>query len=64
MDYGLLRNKSLLDKKETLYRIINEIKRVNGTFTPVFHNYTFSDDKRWDGFKELFTITLNSVDAN
>jgi len=64
MDYALLKNKSLLDKKETLYRIINEIKRVNGTFTPVFHNYTFGEDQRWQGFKELFTITLNSVDEN
>jgi hypothetical protein len=64
MDYALLKNKSLLDKKETLYRVINEIKRVNGTFTPVFHNYTFGEDLRWSGFKELFNITLNSVDAD
>ncbi len=64
MDYALLKNKSLLDKKETLYRIINEVKRVNGTFTPVFHNYTLNDDERWRGFKELFTLILDSADAD
>jgi len=60
MDYALLKNVSLLDKKETLFKIISEIKSVNGTFTPVFHNYSFSDDPRWTGFRELFTLILDS----
>lgn len=64
MDFVLLKNLSLLDKKETLSKIINEIKKVNGTFTPVFHNYTFSDEKRWKGFKELFTLILDSTNEN
>ena len=62
MDYALLSHASLLDKKETLMRLIHKIKQVNGTFTPVFHNYSFSDYERWDGFRELFTLVLNSVD--
>ncbi|MBN4057807.1 polysaccharide deacetylase family protein [Olleya sp. AH-315-K02] len=61
MDYALLQHTSLLDKKETLNKIINEIKQVNGTFTPVFHNYTFSNEERWQGFKELFTLILEST---
>jgi len=64
MDYALLKNTSLLDKKETLLKIINEIKKVNGTFTPVFHNYTFSNDERWQGFKELFSVILNSTNED
>lgn len=64
MDYALLKNKSLLDKKETLFKIINEIKLVKGTFTPVFHNYTFSSEVRWQGFKELFTIILDSTNED
>ena len=59
MDYALLEHKSLLDKKETLHKIIKEVKHVNGTFSPIFHNYTFSDDSRWNGFKELFTSILD-----
>ncbi len=60
MDYVLLKNQSLLDKKKTLNNVINEVKQVNGEFIPVFHNYTFSDIERWKGFKELFNIILES----
>ena len=64
MDYALLKHISLLDKKETLVKIIKEVKHVNGTFIPVFHNYTFSDDERWKGFKELFSIILDSTNED
>jgi len=64
MDYALLKNTSLLDKKETLNKIINDIKQVKGTFAPVFHNYTFSNEERWQGFKELFTIILDSANED
>ena len=63
MDYALLKHKSLLDKKKVLSEIISEIKQVNGQFVPVFHNYTFSSMPRWNGFKELFNIILNSPDG-
>ena len=62
MDYSLLKTHSLLDKKKVLNEIIDEIKKVNGEFVPVFHNYTFSDDERWKGFKELFNVILDSAD--
>ena len=62
MDFALLKHASLLDKKKALNTIIDEIKSVNGTFVPVFHNYTFSSVPRWNGFKELFNIILDSVD--
>ncbi|KJD31499.1 hypothetical protein PK35_13870 [Tamlana nanhaiensis] len=61
MDYALLKHKSLLDKKQILTQIINEVKQVNGEFVPVFHNYTFTDDARWKGFKELFNLILDSA---
>lgn len=64
MDYSLLKTQSLLDKKQVLNQIINEIKQVSGEFIPVFHNYTFSNLPRWKGFKELFNIILESVDEN
>ncbi|GAB1856365.1 polysaccharide deacetylase family protein [Flavobacteriaceae bacterium MHTCC 0001] len=62
MDFTLLKINSLLDKKKVLNTLINEIKKVNGEFVPVFHNYTFSVDHRWQGFKELFNIILASKD--
>lgn len=61
-DFALLQHKSQLDKKETLLKLIDKVKRVNGTFIPLFHNYTFSNVERWNGFRELFSIILESVD--
>ncbi|WP_339917000.1 polysaccharide deacetylase family protein [Yeosuana marina] len=61
MDYALLQTKSLLDKKKVLNEVIDEVKKVDGEFVPVFHNYTFSESDRWDGFKELFNIIIEST---
>ena len=60
MDYSLLKYNSFLDKKEALQKMIAEVKKVDGTFVPVFHNYSFSEMERWDGYKELFTMILES----
>ncbi len=64
LDYTLLKHQSLLDKKEALLRIINQVKLVNGEFVSVFHNYTFSDIDRWNGYKELFNMILDSTSEN
>lgn len=61
LDAALLKHHSQLDKKEAVQRIIQQIKKVNGTFTPIFHNYSFSDDALWMGYRELFTMILDSV---
>lgn len=62
MDFSLLSHRSQLDKQQTLDKIIQQVKVVGGTFTPVFHNYTFSADTRWKGFKALYLNILKSVD--
>ncbi len=59
MDFVLLKHSSFLDKKETLLKAISEVKKVNGTFTFIFHNYAFSPSKRWSDFKSLFNIILD-----
>lgn len=64
MDYALLKNKSFLDKKKTLNEVISEVKKVNGQFVSVFHNYTFSNLQHWNGFKELFNIILGSANED
>ncbi|WMI68022.1 polysaccharide deacetylase family protein [Mangrovimonas sp. YM274] len=61
IDFALLKKQSLLDKKEELQRLMHSVQKVNGTFTPIFHNYTFSENHRWKGFRELFNIVLDSV---
>jgi hypothetical protein len=60
MDYSLLNINSFLDKSEKVYEIIEKVKKVDGTFTTVFHNYSFSNEKRWNRFKEIFEIIINS----
>jgi hypothetical protein len=62
LDFGLLKYQSELDKKEHLQKLIDEVKAVNGTFTPVFHNYTFSDLTRWTSFRSLFNLILESTE--
>lgn len=64
MDVALLKQWSLLDKKKVLNELISSIKAVNGEFVSVFHNYTFSEEKEWEGFKELFNLILDSVDES
>jgi hypothetical protein len=61
IDYALLKKQSFLDKKEELQRLIYEVQKVNGTFTPVFHNYTFNDSERWKGFRDLFALIIDSA---
>ena len=60
MDYSLLNINSFLDKKEKVIEIIKKVKSVNGTFTSIFNNYSFSNDSRWKRFKEIFEIIINS----
>ena len=60
MDYSLLKINSFLDKKEKVIAVIEKVKSVNGTFTSVFHNYSLSNEIRWNRFKEIFKIIINS----
>jgi hypothetical protein len=60
MDFALLKKASFLDKKETLLQAISEVKKVDGTFTFVFHNYAFSPLKKWTDFKALFNIIIDT----
>ena len=62
LDFALLKYDSELDKTEHLQKLINEVKAVNGTFIPVFHNYAFSDLDRWKGFRKLFNLILESAE--
>jgi hypothetical protein len=61
IDFALLKKQSYLDKKEELQRIIDQVKKVNGLFTPIFHNYAFGDEERWKGFRDLFNLILESA---
>lgn len=62
LDFALLKYQSELDKTEHLQKLIDEVKAVNGTFTPIFHNYSLSNLERWSGFRSLFKLILESAE--
>ncbi|NNL82425.1 MAG: hypothetical protein HKP28_03485 [Winogradskyella sp.] len=61
MDFALLKYRSQLDKREHLLRLMHQVKAVNGTFVPVFHNYSFGTNTIWRGYKKLFNLILETV---
>ena len=60
MTEGNVKVKLFRIRKKLLNEIIQEVKKVNGLFIPVFHNYTFSEMERWYGFKDLFNLIIES----
>ena len=40
-------------------KLIDEVKKVNGTFILLWHNETLSDEKRWTGWKALYRRILD-----
>jgi hypothetical protein len=62
LDYMLLKEETMQAKVDAFLKIIKEVKRVNGKFSPVFHNYTFSENKQWNGFKKIYLELLKEID--
>ncbi|MCB0804695.1 MAG: polysaccharide deacetylase family protein [Bacteroidales bacterium] len=50
-DYMNLTPEQALD---TIKPLIAEVKAVNGTFIPIWHNETLSDMKRWKGWQKVY----------
>ena len=57
-DYLKLNNEASQAK---IISLINEVKAVNGTFILLFHNETLSNEKRWKGWREIYTNILNEA---
>ena len=55
-DYLELNTTESLEKAQHL---IDEVKKVNGTFILLWHNETLSDEKRWTGWKALYRQILD-----
>ncbi len=61
IDTHLLSHKSLLDKNEAVQKIIQQVKRVDGTFTAIFNSNTLNDFKQNHNFKKIFNQVVASV---
>ena len=44
---------------EKTIKLIDEVRKVNGTFILLGHNETLSDEKRWTGWKALYSKILD-----
>jgi len=47
--------------KSKINILIEEVKKVNGTFILLFHNETFSEDKRWKGWRKVYEDVISQI---
>ncbi|MBC8319335.1 MAG: polysaccharide deacetylase family protein [Bacteroidetes bacterium] len=46
------------DAIEQIKKLINEVKKVDGTFSSLWHNEPLSDEKRWKGWRKVYEELL------
>ena len=46
------------DAVEQIRKLIDEVKKVDGTFTSLWHNESLSDEKRWEGWRKVYEELL------
>jgi uncharacterized protein DUF7033 len=51
-------NLTTTDAIEQIEKLINEVKKVNGTFSSLWHNEPLSDEKRWKGWRKVYEELL------
>lgn len=61
LDFVYRKHKNAVHEIE---KLMNEVKKVNGTFAIVVHNYTFSESDEWQGWRKLYTSILDKAIAN
>ena len=46
---------------DTILRLANEVKRVNGTFITLFHNESVGGTGRWKGWKDIYENMMREL---
>ena len=46
---------------EIIKSLIKEVKDVNGTFIPIWHNESLSDKKRWTGWQKVYEAMIETA---
>lgn len=49
---------------QELIKLVAQVKKVNGTFAIVIHNYTFSGNEEWRGWRKIYTQLLDDATSN
>jgi hypothetical protein len=65
MDLALYKYKNLDPEKprEVISGIINETRKVGGTFVSIWHNTSLLDNPEWKEWREVFEFMLKNSDA-
>ena len=53
-------NLSITDSYNTILEVVNEVRKVNGTFIYLTHNETLGGEKRWKGWPEMYRKILET----
>lgn len=46
---------------QKILELLQEVKKVNGTFVTLFHNDTLSEDKRWKGWGKVYEAVVKQA---
>lgn len=60
LDYVLLKEEAQ-DRLKKLIEVYEEVRKVNGSFIMVFHNYSFSEEDPWIDFSKLYLELLKHI---
>jgi hypothetical protein len=50
--------------KKEIEHYIDIVKKVNGTFISIWHNFSLGTDPIWEGWKELYLHQINTIKHN
>jgi hypothetical protein len=53
-------NLNVSDSYDTILKVVNEVKKVKGTFVYLTHNETLGGEKRWTGWPEMYRKMLET----
>lgn len=54
-------NYSVDEAKEAIVEMIDEVKKVDGTFISLWHNESLSDEDIWKGWRTIYTYLLEQA---
>jgi hypothetical protein len=55
---------SIDEAKKIISKLIQTVKKYNGTFIPLWHNSTLCNRNEWKGWREVFEHTLYEISNN
>ncbi len=53
-------NLNVSDSYDTILKVVNEVRKVNGSFIYLTHNETLGGEKRWKGWPEMYRKMLET----